>query len=927
MLSLLDEYYAILLTNQNSSNISLENAENPTTGFFGYIGKKISGNIPKTSGLITWYWKKDLLRVRFLHVIGNDGKLQPLNPDISKQFFMKAKFILINKKLSYDIINGIEKYLKDFQIPATVKMFDNCPFCDLNGRITLMQTQEAFQSLKGLNICRECALNEIIRELQIRGVNVSSSVKNFVNRLLTQNNRLIDILHILDGKQEYGKDTVVKEISGSDLPVKPLELIPQLSKSMIANLQRRHIDTLLPAQYLAIEAGIIDKNPKDVLVVAETSAGKTLVGELAAIKTILEHKKQVLFLVPLVALANTKYESFRKTFADEGFSIGLKVGTERLVVVKKRKIIPDTQNLSSKEIVVGTYEGVDQILRSGWSLDNIGLIVIDEIQTLAEEDRGPTLDGLISRLRLQKHPPQIIGLSATIGNPEYLSEQLKLQLVRYTGRPIPLEVHILVIPYQDVKNSKIAEIILREREEYSSKGYKGQTMIFTNSRRKTKEIRDYLLNERIRTANYHSGLSYGIRKDVEEIFDAGKIDAVVATYALGAGVDFPASTVIFESMQMGKDLLLNRTNIFFQMQGRAGRLGKHDKGKVILLATPFPPNSSTQMSEIDIAMSLIKAKHEDVKPEYDLNITATQVLATMSYIQEASSEILKKSFKSLLGATGSFEGVINYLLRLNFIEKIKDQDNWYMITSLGRASALSFLTVEETELVLNLLNKKDPIDIAILLEPFESIQLSSQLIGYLEQVLQTHIPSRLFNNSALELLDEASIKVEKLDPKVTTILTTWAKEFFNCNCKDRPYCDDGMININRKLLELRTFGNSPDRIAKIFDRYYSLNIYSGDLLRWLETILYKLEGIEKIATAVRKDTILIRQIAKAIQKGETLEPEEEKVKSEEKILDATKQKRKESLITTVTGLDPIPPSILKALKTLRKKTHKNEITD
>ena len=333
-----------------------------------------------------------------------------------------------------------------------------------------MQTQKTFQSLKGVNICRTCALNEIVRELQIRGVNVSSTIKSFVNQLLVQSHRLTDILTILDGKQEYGKNTLVKEIFGADLPTKPFELITQLSNSMKKNLQYRKIDTLLPAQYLAIEAGVLDKNPKDILVVAETSAGKTLIGELAAIKTILEYKKQVLFLVPLVALANTKYESFRKAFADEGFSIGLRVGTERLVVVKKRKIIPDTQNLSSKDIVVGTYEGIDQFIRSGWSLDNIGLIVIDEIQTLAEEERGPTLDGLISRQRLQKHPPQIIGLSATIGNPEYLSEQLKLQFVRYTGRPIPLEVHVLPVPFQDLKNTKIPENIKRQREEFSSKG-------------------------------------------------------------------------------------------------------------------------------------------------------------------------------------------------------------------------------------------------------------------------------------------------------------------------------------------------------------------------------------------------------------------------------------------------------------------------
>jgi len=37
----------------------------------------------------------------------------------------------------------------------------------------------------------------------------------------------------------------------------------------------------------------------------------------------------------------------------------------------------------------------------------------------------------------------------------------------------------------------------------------------------------------------------------EERFVAGKLQTVVATYALGAGIDFPASLVIFENLCMG----------------------------------------------------------------------------------------------------------------------------------------------------------------------------------------------------------------------------------------------------------------------------------------------------------------------------------------------------------------------------------------
>ena len=67
-------------------------------------------------------------------------------------------------------------------------------------------------------------------------------------------------------------------------------------------------------------------------------------------------------------------------------------------------------------------------------------------------------------------------------------------------------------------------------------------------------------------------------------FANGGIDVVVTTAALGAGVDFPASQVIFESLAMGIEWLTVQE--FHQMLGRAGRPDYHDIGKVVLLAEP-----------------------------------------------------------------------------------------------------------------------------------------------------------------------------------------------------------------------------------------------------------------------------------------------------------------------------------------------------
>ena len=848
---ILDSYYAFVFTTKPSADSELE------IRFLGYTGKQITGNRPQLRGEITWVWNtnsqgESFLRERFIRIIGKGTNPLPLKPEKGRDLFKKTRYILLDTILPKDLRRGINGFFNDFQIKAIVKEFTNCPYCVLVDRITLMADKKSYIGLNEQKICQLCALQEIQKELKGRGVSLTPAITQYLQTLLQQTKNVPKTIEVIHGNQAYGSGSIIKEVDkllGEYHEPTPITKL-SLPDYVRANLKQRNISALLPAQVKALEEGLL-KN-EDLLIVAETSAGKTLIGEISALKQILVHKKQVLYLSPLVALANTKYESFKKNFKQEGFKIGLRVGIPRLKL-KNVSTVPDSRNLNNKNIIVGTYEGFDLLLRSGYKFSNIGLVIVDEIQTLQEEeDRGPDLDGLITRIKMQRNQIQILGLSATIGNPEQLAEMLNLKLVWYKGRPIPLEVHVLISPSDIKKKDRMAEIIHEEKKLVSSFGFTGQAIVFTNSRRKTKEIRDYLRNMRIKTANYHSGLPYGVRKRIEEEFDAGKIDCVVATYALGAGVDFPASVVIFESLQMGKDLLIDRTNIFFQMMGRAGRLGKHDKGKVIILATPFPPNASVQITEIELAMNLIRASYQKVDPEYDLNRTATQMLATLANFQKLPSDRYEQAFNLLLGKTGTFKDTADFLVKKKLVE-YNQENNQYSITKLGSAGAMSFLTVKEISFVLKNINELNPIEIAILMDPFENIHLSPYLIGFLEKTLKTRVPTRLFTSSALELLDQASVKVQKLDKVAVELLVAWNKYFFNCECEDSPYCNHGLINVNKLLISLRTKRGSPEAIARIIDKDYGLYAFPGDILRWLESIIHKLEGIKKVTSAVKID--------------------------------------------------------------------------
>ena len=164
----------------------------------------------------------------------------------------------------------------------------------------------------------------------------------------------------------------------------------------------------------------------------------------------------MLFLVPLVALANQKYEQFKKRYSPLGLKTAIRVGTSR-ISLNAVKLNTSVES----DIVVGTYEGLDFVLRTGGRLGNVGTVVIDEVHMLEDPERGHRLDGLIARLRTLAPGAQFIFLSATIGNPKDVGKRLNATLVEYEYRPVPLERH-LIFARDHEKNRLVDEYASRE---------------------------------------------------------------------------------------------------------------------------------------------------------------------------------------------------------------------------------------------------------------------------------------------------------------------------------------------------------------------------------------------------------------------------------------------------------------------------------
>jgi len=635
------------------------------------------------------------------------------DPDQFVEIARRADRIRISEQTPESGRSELREMLDGYQLDA--KVVRTCRLCASAGRYSPITSDTAVDAGEEY-ICPDCAKEELERELAFHG-DLTGQARDRLEELLLEVQDLERITNLLKGQLDPDL-TKFDEISAN---VEDVETVPVDSLGLhpdVQNLLEDRFEELLPVQSLAVQNGLLDG--EDQLVVSATATGKTLVGEMTGLDRVLDGKGKMLFLVPLVALANQKHEDFEDEYGDsaEQSSADHSSGhgpREDLVDVTIRvgasRVRDDGQAFDpSADVIVGTYEGVDHALRTGRDLGDIGTVVIDEVHTLKEQERGHRLDGLIARLkhycetRAERREAydgaQYVYLSATVGNPSGLAESLRANLVEYEERPVPLERHVTFADGQekaDIEN----KLVRREFDSKSSQGYRGQTIIFTNSRRRCHEISRTL---EYSSAPYHAGLDYGRRKTVERQFANQDLAAVVTTAALAAGVDFPASQVVFDTLAMGIEWL--SVQEFHQMLGRAGRPDYHDRGKVYVLVEPDAAyHNSMEMTEDEVAFKLLKGEMEDVRTLYDESAAVEETLANITV---AGAET-KRLNGRMIGEVPT-KHALGKLLEYGFIDGLEPTD-------LGRVVTSHFLAPDEAFKILDGIRKdRDLYEIAAELE-------------------------------------------------------------------------------------------------------------------------------------------------------------------------------------------------------------------
>ena len=387
--------------------------------------------------------------------------------------------------------------------------------------------------------------------------------------------------------------------------------------------------SLYPPQELALSKGVMNGN--NILVTTPTSSGKTLIGLMGMIN-ILSKRKKVVYLTPLKALAAEKFNEFKiirnlSCFKNRKINIAISTGDYD----------SSGTELIDKDIIIITNEKMDSILRhdSNWIFD-VGLFIIDEIHLLTERERGPTLEIILTKIKLMTQRPQIIGISATISNSDEIADWLKCEPIQSKWRPTELiegvynygKVTMSNGTTFEIDNIGVADnstggIISLAMDSITNDG--GQSLVFAETRKrtvslakKTSDIVPKLLDkasklsaqkigveilkqgddtELNRTLSsivtkgvgfHHAGLGVKSRQIVEDAFRNGTIKILFATPTLAAGVNLPARRVVITSIfrynyEYGGNVPLSVLQ-YKQLCGRAGRPAYDKYGEAIIIA-------------------------------------------------------------------------------------------------------------------------------------------------------------------------------------------------------------------------------------------------------------------------------------------------------------------------------------------------------
>ena len=399
-----------------------------------------------------------------------------------------------------------------------------------------------------------------------------------------------------------------------------------IPEGVIESWKKNLGEELLPLQALAVTKYDL-LNGQSLIISAPTSSGKTFCAEMASVANLFKRKK-VIYLVPLKAIAEEKFSDFVERYSDLGIAV--------VISTKDRQEHDRKIAKGDFDLAILIYEKFNQLLLKNMDIaSQVNLIIVDELQMIADPSRGPVLELALLKIRTSKYRPQILGLSAVLKDVDELSSWLGCRLLLEKSRPVELLQGILLdgkLFYRkhNSKEEGTEELVRLDSEEAHSILFANleklvkdgeQVLVFLKSKFDSENCAS-LFSEKVNlppclnavdtlsdlenttlkaklieclqkgVAFHNADLTFDERRMVEYFYLQGEIRVIFSTTTLSMGVNLPAKTVFIETQKYqlgeysGKTVMSPISSSEYEnMSGRAGRFGlEKDFGRSIMLA-------------------------------------------------------------------------------------------------------------------------------------------------------------------------------------------------------------------------------------------------------------------------------------------------------------------------------------------------------
>ncbi|XP_036056125.1 helicase POLQ-like isoform X3 [Onychomys torridus] len=367
----------------------------------------------------------------------------------------------------------------------------------------------------------------------------------------------------------------------------PFYSLPSKVRDLYA--QVKGIKKLYDWQHTCLTLSSVQKR-KNLIYSLPTSGGKTLVAEILMLQELLCRQKDVLMILPYVAIVQEKISSLSSFGIELGFFVEEYAGS------KGR--FPPTKRREKKSLYIATIEKghslVNALIETG-RISTLGLVVVDELHMIGEGGRGAILEMTLAKVLYTSKTTQIIGMSATLNNVEDLQEFLKAEYYTSQFRPVELKEYLKIndaiyevdsraadgMAFSRLLNYKYSDVLKRMDPDHlvalvTEVIPNYSCLVFCPSKKNCENVAEMLckflskdyLNHREKekceviknlrnvgggkvcpvlkrtipfgVAYHHSGLTSDERKLLEEAYSTGVLCLFTCTSTLAAGVNLPA---------------------------------------------------------------------------------------------------------------------------------------------------------------------------------------------------------------------------------------------------------------------------------------------------------------------------------------------------------------------------------------------------